>query len=156
MSNTYSTRLKDLDNLLDGNTTARDLYMLQQAHMASQMQSSVYNNASLLASQQQYSNPYTNTLLQGILGQTHNNGVNVPRPVPTEEEIENQWFSNAKGESLKVDLMVLRVYLHQHGIEFRYAMSMPSSLVKKMAKAFNKLEVGNLDSELIMALMEEE
>lgn len=92
-------------------------------------------------------------------GPFHSGTMNQPiTPELSEEQIEDEWLHTLEGENIKRDCMTLRAYLMMNGkVFYGAALSMPASLVKKLAKEFIKLETcENILSEVTMGLMEAE
>lgn len=77
-------------------------------------------------------------------------------PQPEYSSTVDQWWADGGEGPIHQDCMVLRAYLMKHGIHIEQALSMPAALVKELAKAYHKLEGGNLDTELVFGMMDDE
>ena len=83
-------------------------------------------------------------------------GVAPPTAELSEEELEAKWLQSYIREKLQTDCFKLRSYITTKGVDVSAALSMPASLVKKLAKEFVKFETGDVLTEVTMGLMEAE
>lgn len=66
------------------------------------------------------------------------------------------WADIGERGTPQTTLMVLRAYLLQHGMEADLVLTMPPEYLRELCKAFRKLETGNIDTELVYGMMDDE